>query len=77
MLLLILFLSSIIQNTAIMIMTGTIHSSLVSIATLVKGNLDERSLINILKNISLDTLKDYLECRKIYKGASSKRKQIL
>ena len=77
MLLLILFSSSIIQNTAIKIMARTIHSSFVSITTLVKGSLGERYLINILMNISSDALKDYLECRKIYKGASSKRKQIL
>ena len=58
-------------------MARTIHSSFVSIATLVKSNLGERCLINILMNISLDALKDYLECGKIYKGASSKKKTDL
>ena len=55
-------------------MARTIHSSFVSIATLVKGNLGERYLINILMNISSDVLKDYLECGKIYKDALSKKK---
>ena len=50
-------------------MARTIHSSSVSIATLVKSNLGERCLINILMNISSD--------RKIYKGASSKKKTDL
>ena len=58
-------------------MARTIHSSSVSIATSVKSNLGERCLINILMNISSDALKDYLECRKIYKGASSKKKTDL
>ena len=58
-------------------MARTTHSSFVSIATLVKSNLGERCLINILMNISSDALKDYLECRKIYKGASSKKKTDL
>ena len=50
------------------------NSSFVSIATLAKSNLGEKCLINILMNISSDALRDYLECRKIYKGASSKKK---
>ena len=58
-------------------MTGTIYSSFVSIATLVKSNLGERCLINILINISSQALKDYLEYGKIYKGASSKKKNDL
>ena len=58
-------------------MARTIHSSFVSIATLVKSNLGERCLINILVNISSDALKDYLECGKIYEGASSKKKTDL
>ena len=44
-----------------------------SIATLVKSNLGEKCLINILMNISTNALSDYLECAKIYKGASSKK----
>ena len=58
-------------------MTRTMNSSFVSIATLVKSNLSERCLINILMNISSQVSADYLECRKIYKGASSKKKADL
>ena len=54
-------------------MTGTKYSSFVSIATLLKSNLGEQCLINILMNISTNALSDYLECAKIYKGASSKK----
>ena len=50
------------------------NSSFVWIATLIKSNPSEKFLINILINISSDALRDYLECRKIYKGASSKKK---
>ena len=58
-------------------MSRTMNSSFVSIATLAKSNLGEKCLINILMNISSDALRDYLECRKIYKGASSKKKTDL
>ena len=61
------------KNSALNIMAGTKHSSFVSIATLVKSNLGEKCLINILMNISTNALSDYLECAKIYKGASSKK----
>ena len=54
-------------------MAGTKYSSFVSIATLVKSNLGEKCLINIVMNISTNALSDYLECAKIYKGASSKK----
>ena len=59
------------------IMTESMHSSFVSIAILVKSNLGERCLINILMNISSESLRCYLECRKIYKGTSSKKKTDL
>ena len=52
-------------------------SKFVAIATLVKSNLGEKCLINILMNISSEALRDYLECGKIYKGASSKKKTDL
>ena len=55
-------------------MVGTKYSSFVSIATLVKSNLGEQCLINILMNISTNAFSDYLECAKIYKGTSSKKK---
>ena len=58
-------------------MAGTKYSSFVSIASLVKSNLGERCLINVLMNISTNALFDYLECAKIYKGASSKEKANL
>ena len=53
------------------------HWSFVAIATLVKTNLGEKGLINILMNISSKALRDYLECVKIYKGAPSKKKTDL
>ena len=53
------------------------HWSFVAIATLVKSNLGEKGLINILMNISSKALRDYLECVKIYKGAPSKKKTDL
>ena len=58
-------------------MAGTKYSSFASIASLVKSNLDERCLINILMNISTNALFEYLECAIIYKGASSKKKTNL
>ena len=58
-------------------MSRTVNSSFVSIATLVKSNPGEKCLINILMNISSDALRNYLQCGKIYKGASSKKRQIL
>ena len=58
-------------------MAGTKYSSFVSIATLVKSNLAEWCLINILMNISTSALSDYLECAKTYKGSSSKKKTNL
>ena len=53
------------------------HSSFVAIATLVKGNLGEKCLINILMNISSEALRGYVECEKINKCASSKKRQVL
>ena len=53
------------------------HWSFVAIATLVKTNLGEKGLINILMNISSKALRDYLEYGNIYKGASSKKKTDL
>ena len=53
------------------------NSSFVSISTLVKSDIGEKSLINILMNMSTHTLKDYLNSANIYKGNASKRKLIL
>ena len=58
-------------------MAGTKYLSFVSIATLVKSNLGEKCLKNVLKNISTKALSDYLECAKLCKGASSKKKTNL
>ena len=53
------------------------NSSLVAIATLIKGNIGERCLINILMNISTPALRDYLKLANISKGNSSKKKTNL
>ena len=53
------------------------HLSFVAITTLVKSNLSEKCLIHILMNIWSEALRDYLECGKNYKGASSKKKADL
>ena len=58
-------------------MAVTKYSSFASIATLVKSNLGEQCLINILMSIPTKALADYLECARIYKGASSKKKTDL
>ena len=53
------------------------NSSFVAISTLVKSDIGEKCLINILMNMSTHTLKDYLNSANIYKGNASKRKLIL
>ena len=53
------------------------NSSLVAIATLIKSNIGERCLINILMNISTPALRDYLKLANISKGNSSKKKTNL
>ena len=58
-------------------MAGTKYSSFVVIASLVKSNLGEQCLINILMNLSSDATRDYLEYAKIYWGISSKKKTDL
>ena len=50
------------------------NSALVAISTLVKSNICERCLINILMNISTPALRDYLKLANIYRGNSSKQK---
>ena len=55
-------------------MAGTKYSPFVSIAKLVKSNLAEQCQINIVMKISTNVLSDYLECLKIYKAVSSKKK---
>ena len=58
-------------------MAGTKYLSFVAIASLVKSNLGEQCLINILMNFSSEALTDYLECAKIHCGKSSKKKTDL
>lgn len=54
------------------------NSSLVEISKPVKSNIGERALINILINISSQSLRSYLKLAKIYDGNSvKKKKQIL
>lgn len=53
------------------------NSSLVAISTLVKSNIGEKCLINILMNTSTQSLRDYLRLANIYKGTSTKKKTDL
>ena len=53
------------------------NSSLVAIATLIKNNIGERCLINILMNISTPKLREYLKLANFFKGNSSKKKTNL
>ena len=50
------------------------NSSLVAISSLVKSNIGERCLVNILMDLSTIALKDYLKLANIYKTNSSKKK---
>ena len=52
-------------------------SAVVAISTLVKSNIGERCVINILMNISTPALRDYLKLANIYRGNSSKKKTNL
>ena len=49
------------------------NSAIFAISTLVKSNIGERCLINILMNISAPALRDYLKLANIYTGNSSKK----
>ena len=51
--------------------------SLVAISTLVKSNIGQKCLINILMNISTVSLRDYLKLANIYNGNSTKKKTDL
>ena len=52
-------------------------SSLAAISTLVKSNIGERCLMNILMNISTLSLRGYLKLADIYDGNSNKKKTDL
>ena len=53
------------------------NSSFVAISTLIKSNISQRCLVNILMNISTPALRDYLKLANIYRGNWSKRKTNL
>ena len=53
------------------------NSSFVTISTLVKSNLTEKCLINLLMNISSQSLGSYLKLESIYNGNSNKKKTDL
>ena len=53
------------------------NSLFVAISTLVKSNIGKNCLVNILLNISTNTLRDYLNLADIYKGKSSNKKTNL
>ena len=54
-----------------------INYSFVAISTLVKSDIGEKCLINFLINMPAQSLKNYLECAKIYKGTLPKKKTDL
>ena len=53
------------------------NSSFVAISTVIKSNTGEHCLINILMNISTQSLRDYLKCANSYEGNTSKKKTDL
>ena len=53
------------------------NSSFVGISILVKSNIRERCLVNVLMNISSQSLRNYLKLVNIYDGISSKKKTDL
>ena len=53
------------------------NSTFAVISTLIKSNIGEKCLINVLMNVSTKELNNYLECASIYKGTSPKKKTDL
>ena len=53
------------------------NSSFVVISKLIKSNIGQKYLVNILMNVSTQALRNYLECTNIYKVNSSKKKTDL
>ena len=53
------------------------YSSLIAISVLVKSNIGEKCLTNILMNVSSSTLRKYLKFANIYKVESTKKKTEL
>ena len=54
-----------------------INSSFVAISTLIKSDITEKCLVNVLMNISTQALGDYSKSAHIYKGNASKKKTDL
>ena len=53
------------------------NSTFVMISMLVKSNIGERCLINVLMNITSQALENYLDMANIYSDKSSKKKTQL
>ena len=53
------------------------NSTFAAISTLIKSNIREKCLINLLMNVSTKGLKYYMKCASIYKGTSTKKKTNL
>ena len=53
------------------------YSSLIAISVLVKSNIGEKCLTNILMNVSTSTLRKYLKFANIYQVESTKKKTEL
>ena len=53
------------------------NSTFAVISILIKSNIGEKCLINVLMNVSTKGLNNYLECASIYKGTSPKKKTDL
>ena len=43
------------------------NSSFVVISKLIKSNIREKYIVNFLRDVSTQALRDYLECANIYK----------
>ena len=53
------------------------NSSFVAMSTLIKSDITEKCLVNVLMNISTQALGDYLKSANIYEGNASKKKTDL
>ena len=53
------------------------NSTFVMISMLVKSNIGERCLINVLMNITSQALENYLDMANIYSDKSSKKKNSI
>ena len=53
------------------------NSSFLCISTLVKSNIPENSLINLLNEVIIQSLKNYLRLANVYDGNANKKKSDL